>query len=154
MRCHVWGTNNEIDRTTNGRGVACFAIPDWGLQFRAAQDGTALLCEYAALLALLRFVENNPKVFEDQRIEILSDSFQLVEQLAGRITVNPAELKPWTLIRAARDRMQFELTWVPTEQNQAKVGILDLPPLKSDFQISHAPTPRKPSGPRSQQFNG
>jgi len=153
MRCHVWGTNNHEDRTQEGRGVACFAIPDWGLQFRAAQDGTAMLCEYASMLALLRFVENNPKVFEGQKFEILSDSSQLVEQLHGRLPVEPPQLKAWTLIRAVREKIHFELSWVPPEQNQAIAGVLDLPLLKTRLLIQHTAIPKKPPDSPSRRFN-
>ena len=64
MRCFFWGTNNRPDRDTRGAGITSFAIPDWGVQFRAAQFGNATECEYGALLALLAFIEENPKVFE------------------------------------------------------------------------------------------
>jgi hypothetical protein len=148
MRCYIWGTNNHEDRSMEGMGVACFAIPDWGLQFRAAQDGNASVCETAALLALLRFAEGNPKVFEGHNLEIYSDSSQFVEQLTGQASVDPTLVKSHLLIRSLREKIRFELSWIPSDQNRAIEGILDLPPLKTHFQIQHSsPQATSPTAP-------
>jgi hypothetical protein len=153
MRCYIWGSNNHENRDFSGRGVSCFAIPDWGLQFRAAQDGNSSTCEVAALLGLLRFIENNPKVFESERIEILTDASQLVEQLAGNLPIEPGLLSPFTQIRKIREKIRFELNWIPSEQNRAIAGVLELPPLKTKFQIQHTTAPKKPVVPPSRSFN-
>lgn len=153
MRCYIWGTNNRDDRTDAGRGAACFVIPDWGLQFRAAHEGTAIVCELAALLALLRFVENNPKVFEGQRVEILTDASQLVEQLNGHAPLDPAQQSTMTQVRSIRERIRFELSWVPPDQNRAIEGVLDLPPLRTKFQIQHTSVSKRPPQAPSRRFN-
>lgn len=153
MRCYIWGTNNCEDRAQAGKGVASFAIPDWGLQFRVVQDGNASICEAAALLALLRFAENNPKVFESQKLEIYSDSSQFVEQLNGRVPVDPSLKTAYLAIRSLREKLRFELLWVPTDQNRAIEGILDLPPLKANFQIQHSNSPKKSSSAPSRRLN-
>lgn len=153
MRCYIWGTNNCENRAEAGIGAACFVIPDWGLQFRAAQEGSAIVCELAALLALLRFVENNPKVFESQRLEIMTDASQLVEQLNGRAPLDPSQQRSFALIRSLRERVRFEIAWVPPEQNRAIDGVLDLPPLKTKFQIQHTATPPRSQDAPSRRFN-
>ncbi len=152
MRCYIWGSNNHEDRGHVSRGVSCFAIPDWGLQFRAVQDGNASICEAAALLGLLRFVENNPKVFEGERLEIHTDASLLIEQLSGQLPVEPSLLKPITIIRALREKIRFELAWVPPDQNRAIEGVLDLPPLKTKFQIQHTAPAKKPVDLPSHRF--
>lgn len=153
MRCYIWGTNNCENRAEAGSGAACFVIPDWGLQFRAAQEGSAIVCELAALLALLRFAENNPKVFEGQRLEILTDASQLVEQLNGRAPLDPSHQRSFALIRSLRERVRFEIAWVPTEQNRAIDGVLDLPPLKTKFQIQHTAVSKRSPEPPGRRFN-
>jgi hypothetical protein len=154
MRCYIWGTNNREDRTEEGKGVACFAIPDWGLQFRGAQEGTAATCEATALLALLRFAEDNPKIFEGRSLDVYSDASQLIEQLNGRMPLDPVVIKVILAIRSLREKIRFELTWVPPDQNQAIDGILDLPPLKSKLHIDQSAVSRQspavnPRRPRS-----
>lgn len=153
MRCYIWGSNNHQDRAQEGRGVSCFAIPDWGLQFRAVQDGNALTCEAAALLGLLRFVENNPKVFEGERVEILTDASQLVEQLTGKLPIDASLRHAYAAIRTLRERIRFDLAWIPPDQNRAIDGVLELPPLKTKFQIQHTTAPKRSADSQSRRFN-
>jgi hypothetical protein len=153
MRCYIWGTNNCENRAEAGKGAACFVIPDWGLQFRAAHEGSAIVCELSAMLALLRFVESNPKVFEGQRLEILTDAAQLVEQLNGRAPLDPSQLRLFTSIRSLREKIRFEISWVPPDQNRAIDGVLDLPPLKTRFEIQHAAIPKRPHDVPTRRFN-
>ena len=137
MRCYFWGTNNLSVRDKRGRGVASFTIPDWGVQFRTAHEGTASECEYAALLALLRFVENNPRVFEGKKLEVFSDAVALVQKVNRRVPPEPAEAKSLALVRVFRNRIPFELAWVPPEQNCAIRGVLDLAPLNTKTPIQY-----------------
>lgn len=153
MRCYIWGSNNQSDRTQEGRGVSCFAIPDWGLQFRAVQDGNAATCEVAALLGLLRFIENNPKVFEGDRIEVMTDASQLIDQLTGKLPLDQQLRNPFAAIRTIREKIRFDLTWIPPDQNRAIEGVLELPPLKTKFQIQHTSAAKKPADPASRRFN-
>ncbi|HUU46976.1 MAG TPA: hypothetical protein VM118_14710 [Acidobacteriota bacterium] len=132
MRCFFWGTNNLPDRDVRGAGITSFAIPDWGVQFRAAQFGTATECEYGALLALLAFIEKNPKVFEGVKLELYSDAAAVIYQVNRRNPVPPAEARFWALVRRFRVKRPFELCWVPRDQNRAHEGILGVAPLKLD----------------------
>ena len=138
MRCYFWGTNNRADRAQRGRGVISFAIPDWGVQFRAAQVGTASECEYGALLSLLRFVETNPKVFEGKKLAVCTDAVALIYQMNRRLPVGSAEASMWERVSAVRHRLPFELVWVPAEQNAAIGGVLDLAPVTLKNPITHA----------------
>ena len=143
MRCYFWGTNNQPDRNGRGRGVISFAIPDWGLQYRAAQEGTAAECEFAALLALLRFTQSNPRLFEGKTLELFTDAVTLVYQLNRQAAASPAETKLLALVRAVRQRIPFKLAWVPIEQNAAIQGVIDLAPLTMNAPITYAPFERK-----------
>lgn len=153
MRCYIWGSNKSHDRAHYSRGVSCFAIPDWGLQFRAVQDGNASTCETAALVGLLRFIENNPKVFEGERIEVFTDASQLVEQLGGQAAIEPQLRSAYSQIRSIRERIRFDLSWVPPEQNRAIDGVLELPPLKAKFEIQHTALPKKRTDSPTRRFN-
>jgi hypothetical protein len=143
MRCYFWGTSNEMDRSRSGHGVISFAIPDWGLQYRAAQVGTAAECEFAALLALLRFTQSNPRLFEGKTLELFTDAVTLVYQLNRQAAAGLAETKLLTLVRAVRQRIPFKLAWVPSEQNAAIQGVLDLAPLSMSAPITYSPFERK-----------
>ena len=130
MRCYFWGCNNLQDRDTRGNGITSFAIPDWGVQYRAAQFGTATECEYGAFLALLQFVEKNPKIFEGMKLEIFTDASAVVYQVNRQSPVPPAEARFWAVVRRFRSKRPFELCWVPQDQNRACGGVLDLAPFK------------------------
>ena len=129
MRCYFWGSNNCAERRRRGSGVISFAIPDWGVQFRARQAGTALECEYAALVALLRFVETNRKIFESKRLEFCTDAAALVHEIDGHPPAGRGMVKVLETVRAIREHVPFELSWIPAEQNAAIRGVLDLAPL-------------------------
>jgi len=130
MRCYFWGTNNRPLREERALGVVSFAIPDWGVQFRAARTGDATECEYAALLALLRFVENNKSAFEGTRLEFYTDASAVVYQVNRHTPVLPAQARQWSLARRLRTLFPFELGWIPKEQNRAFSGVLELAPYQ------------------------
>lgn len=129
MRCYFWGTNNRKDRDERGRGVISFAIPDWGVQFRAAQPGNATECEYAALLALLRFIESNNTPFEGVGLQIYSDAAAVVYQVNRNSEVPPEQVRQWALARRVRSHRPFDLGWVPRDQNRAFDNLLNLAPI-------------------------
>lgn len=136
MRCYVWGTNNVEERDRIGRGVLSFAIPDLGIQFRAAHQGTACECEYLALIALLNFAENNPKIFARQTMEACSDAVLMVYQLNGKAPV-PVSLERYLrIVRRFQSAHDMSVHWVPTKQNFAFTGVLDLPPVRTPATIS------------------
>ena len=151
MRCYFWGSNNCAGRRRRGSGVISFAIPDWGVQYRARQTGTAAECEYAALVALLRFVDTNRKVFESKRLEFCTDAAALEHEIDGQAT-GRGMVKVLETIRAIRERIPFELFWIPAEQNAAIAGVLDLAPfaLQSPLRYTALGTPSKPGTPRPQ----
>jgi hypothetical protein len=95
-------------------------------------------------LAFLRFAQDNPKVFEGQRIEVCSDSVAMVEQISRRLPVGPAELKDWTLVRALRSHVPFDLVWIPPEQNRAIEGVLDLAPRRDRIELAQSPLDSRP----------
>jgi hypothetical protein len=148
MRCFFWGSNNQADRDTRAAGVTSFAIPDWGVQFRAAQFGSAIECEYGAILALLAFIEKNPKVFEGVKLEFYTDAAAVVYQVNRKQPVPPSEARFWSLIRRFRVKKPFELCWVPRNQNRAYDGVLGVAPLKLDTDLKY-PTiePKRPQRP-------
>jgi hypothetical protein len=83
----------------------------------------------------------------------LTDASQLVEQVNGRAPLDPAQQPVMTLIRSIRERIRFELSWVPPDQNRAIDGVLELPPLKTKFEIQHTSISKRPPQAPSRRFN-
>ncbi|MBI5866718.1 MAG: hypothetical protein HZB43_00240 [candidate division Zixibacteria bacterium] len=136
MRCYTWGTNNSENRDQANNGVVSFAIPDLGIQFRAAYRGTAVECEYLALMALLNFAVTNPKLFERQKLDIFTDAVLPVYQVNRKAPVPTSAERYIRMIQRFRTSHQLTLGWVHKEQNPAFTGVLDLPPLKTKSKIA------------------
>jgi hypothetical protein len=117
-------------------GLAGFAIPDLGIIFRSRFKGTIHECQYAGLLSLLNFIENNKKNLSAYKFEILSDSALVVHQIAHRKFIS-RELSPYfeTAI-GYKGKIDFRVTWVPREENIAITGMDSTPPYKSDLKLS------------------
>jgi hypothetical protein len=136
MRCYTWGTNNLENRDQRGSGILSFAVPDLGIQFRASHQGTASECEYLAIMALLNFVSNNPKIFTEQKLDIYTDAVLPVYQVNKKAPVPPSVERYCRAIQRLRATHQLALGWVPKEQNTAFTGVIDLPPPKTPAKIT------------------
>jgi hypothetical protein len=144
MRCYIWGTNNRIQRDDVGNGIVCFAIPDFGIQFRSRHPGTAAECEYVALLGLLNFANNNPKLFERHTLEVYTDAVALVYQVNRREAVPPSLERHVKIIELFRQKHKLSIGWVPRDENRAYTGVLDLAPLKTKFKIAPSTVNKRP----------
>ena len=103
-----------------GYGVVSFHLPDLEITFRARYKGTALACEYAALLALLEFVEINPKLFKGKSLEVYSNSFAVVNQLNDRMFCQK-DLQPLrNMALTYKRKIPFSIDWVPQSRNPAQ----------------------------------
>jgi len=136
MRCYTWGTNNAENRDQSGNGLLSFAIPDLGIQFRAAYTGNAAECEYLAIMALLNFVNVNPKIFERQSLDIFTDAVLPVYQVNKKAPVPASAARYCRAIGRFRATHRLSVGWVPREQNPAFVGVLELPPIRTETRIA------------------
>jgi hypothetical protein len=121
----------------NGRpvGLTGFAIPDLGVVFRGRQTGSLYECQYAGLLALLKFIEAHQKQLGQYQFEILSDSALVVYQISHRKFMS-AELAPYyTAAINYKSKIDYRISWVPRHENMAIVGLSDTPPLKCDLDL-------------------
>jgi len=131
MRCFVFGSNLDPDRTSRNRGIVAFAVPDIGLSFKGVFVGTQTECEYMALLTFLRFAEMNPKAFAQAGLEILSDAAAMVFQICGKAPETSLAARFLPTVQHYQTKFAFTIRWIPTSENSAREGIYDLPPLCS-----------------------
>ena len=137
MRLYFYGTNRRENREEAGLRIISFAIPDIGFIFRSAHRGTALECEYQALVILCQFVEANAGLFQGRKLEFLGDSAAVAYQV-GRAgastrfsgqtlkgfsadTDAPSGPRPQFLERilAFQKKLGFSIGWVPALENRA-----------------------------------
>jgi ribonuclease HI len=119
MRCYFYACKPGPPEKA-GDGMVSFCLPELNITFRARYRGTSASCEYAALLALLEFVEINPKLFEGRTLEVFGDSFLVINQVNDRLYCHK-ELEPLRNLAAGyRNRIPFVLNWVPAAENPAQ----------------------------------
>ncbi len=147
MQCFVYGSNLDQDSARRCRGIVAFAVPDIGLSFKGGFVGSQTECEYMSLLTFLRFVEQNPKVFDGSRLDILSDAAAMVYQVSGRAPTTSLADRYLPTVKHFRKKLNFSVFWIPQKDNSAFEGIYHLPPLKSappiNTRLTDAPKPKK-----------
>jgi hypothetical protein len=123
MRCFFHGRNRELEGNTGYNGVVSFAIPDIGITFRAQFNGSHDECEYASLLALLEFVELNPHLFRNKRIEIFGNDNQIINEVNGG-KQSSKNLEPYLNMAVGyKHKIPFTLNWIPHNENLAQDGL-------------------------------
>jgi hypothetical protein len=101
-------------------GLVSFAIPDIGITFRAQYNGSRDECEYASLLALLEFVDLNPHLFRNRRIEIFGNDYKIIDQV-NHGTQPTRNLEPFMNMAVGyRHKIAFTLNWIPDNENLAQ----------------------------------
>jgi hypothetical protein len=120
MKCFYQGRQRETEGMTGHNGYVSFSIPDLGISFRAQFSGTDDECDYASLLALLEFVELNPHLFKNKRIEIFGDNFAVINQVNQHHNP-PKDLEPYANMAVGyRKKIPFILKWIPVSENPAQ----------------------------------
>lgn len=136
MRCYFNGITLDDDPMKKSQGTVSFAIPDLGVLFRSRWVGNLYDCQYAALLSLLQFIDINKKAFQDQTIEIYTDSSVVTYHLTkgGQIT---NKLKAaYRAVMQYKSKFAFKVNWVPLRENPACHGLNDMPPQKPSIQLN------------------
>jgi hypothetical protein len=75
--------------------------------------------EYASLLALLEFVDTNPKVFDGKALEISGDSMIVVHQVNERLSCRRDLENFQAAALLLKRRIPYTLDWVPLADNPA-----------------------------------
>jgi len=97
----------------SGSGTVSFHLPELNITFRARYRGTAVACEYAALLALLEFVDINPKLFKGRALELYGDSFAVVNQVNDRQFCKKDLLPFRNMALIYKKKIPYSIEWVP-----------------------------------------
>lgn len=124
MKCFFYGHSREFKNLTGYDSLVSFVIPDLGVSFRAQFKGSHEECEYSSLLALLEFIELNPHLFRNKRIEIFGNDYKIISQVNHR-TQTPRNLEPYLNMAVGyRHKIPFTLSWIPDHENIAQDGLV------------------------------
>lgn len=135
MKCYFYGSNLVPDKLARNRGIISFSVPDYGVLFRAQYEGNRYECEYAAAIALIRFIQLNQDHFKGKSIKLMTDSPIVVYQVNNRIATTKTLQRFRDLIFYYRRKLEFELVWVPASMNRAgnPVGEIGTNPQSPKF---------------------
>ncbi len=122
MKCYFYGSNLIDDKLIRNQGIISFSIPDYGVVFRAQQYGNTYECEYAAALALIKFIRLNYGHFKSVKPRFLTDSAMVVYQVKGRVNTTQRLKRYRDLVLFYMRKIGFELEWVPSNMNRAQMG--------------------------------
>jgi hypothetical protein len=118
MRCY-FSTSRNGRKEESQDATVTFVIPELSITFRARVRGPRAACEYASLLALLEFVQINPKLFDDKTLEILGDSFTVVNQVNNKLLCRQ-ELEPMrNTALILRQKVPYTIDWIARSANPA-----------------------------------
>jgi hypothetical protein len=133
LRCYISAQTNLQNKEKKQTGLVSFAIPDFGVLFKARYLGSHYELEYISLLALAGFIERNAKVFKGQKFSFLCSSPLLVYQMTQNTLCQREVERHRNLALAYKRKLDFSLSWIPESQNPARNGMMDLPPIKAQF---------------------
>ena len=120
MQCYFASCELPVGRQMEKTAVVTFTIPEVGIIFKAPFAAVDKLhSEYAALLALLEFIDSNQKYFPNRAYQIFGNDLHVVNQVNRKESVGD-QFEP--LLEKAlnyRQKYRFSLNWVPTNENPA-----------------------------------
>jgi hypothetical protein len=136
LKCYISSKSIQQNREKKQIGLVSFAIPDLGILFKARYVASHYELEYVSLLALARFIETNSNAFKRQKLSILCSSSMLVYQMTQNSLCQREVEKHRNLALAYKKKYDFSLSWVPESENPAQNGMIDLPPVKSQYNFN------------------
>ncbi len=149
LKCYVSGRPVPKD---SKEGIVSFAVPEYGILFRCAAEGTRADLEIIAFLSFLRFVEHNKDIFKKRELHIFTD-FPPLAYLMDKQVVSQRGME--TVLRQAQKygkSLVYKVVWIDTKRNRAAGPVGSIPDLPegSDLKIRTFPglgSKLKPSDP-------
>lgn len=137
MKCYFFGSNLSAEKSARHTGVISFAIPDYGVLFRAQFEGDHYECEYGAALALARFLTLNQEHFKGKKLTLLTDSAVVVYQGTRRIAASGKLARLRDLLLFYQRKIGFQLEWLPSRMNRAKMDAEQSPVAKNSPKFNY-----------------
>jgi ribonuclease HI len=136
MKLYVFGNCYNNVNGQPGRGLISIMLPDLGVIYRTQFEGTQSQCEYTAALMAVKFVENNKKFLSKQKIEVLSDSAEMVNAVNGDQPVSMGSNGYRDMILMYLKKFNMKIAWVPRAENRAAQIVPELPPLTAKLDLN------------------
>lgn len=128
MDCFFGSFQLPIKNDLQKSAVVIFFIPELGIRFKAPFDGVDEdHNDFAALLALLEFIDSNQKYLKNSTYQIFGNNRKLINQLN---LIEPLPHKFMNLLEKAtyyKKKYRFSLSWISQERNTALNNLYDWP---------------------------
>lgn len=119
MNCFFLGKSGNGNGSSK-EGLVSFSIPDLGVAFKTRYFGSFFECEYMSFLALLSFIEKNPKIFKKQKVNIYSDNPLIVYQVNQKSFCSRDLKSHRDKALVYKKRFSYSLEWIPSDENRAR----------------------------------
>ena len=129
MKLYFFGKCFDNDEVP-GRGIISIMMPDLGIIYRTQFQGTQSECEYTAAIMAVKFVDNNKEFLGKQKIEVISDCVEMIEQVNGEIPGEGSTKIYRDTINMYLKKYGMTLAWIPRAENRAAQIVPRIPPLK------------------------
>jgi hypothetical protein len=136
VNCYFYATSHAPKAHVKGPGIISFCVPDLGFTYRAALRATPSEFPYRAVLALIRFLESNRKVWHRQNLKILTDCAPIVYQVQGEMTAPMRVRSMLGTVNIKKHQLGFTLHWVPMAENQARENITRQPLARPALELN------------------
>ena len=126
MDCFFGSFELPIKNKLQKSAVVIFHIPELGLRFKAPFDGVDDdHNDFAALLALLEFIDSNQKYFKNNAYQIFGDNRKLINQLNQLEPLPSKFMGLFEKTRNYKQKYQISLSYIPHERNTALDNLYD-----------------------------
>ena len=126
MDCFFGSYNLPEDNDFSKSGLVVFHIPELGIRFKAPFDGIdEYHTDFAALLALLEFIDSNQKFMKRPAYQIFCDNKRLVNQLNNIEPLPDKFMGLYQKARGYKEKYRYSLNWVKPDKNSALDNLYD-----------------------------
>lgn len=136
MNCYFYATSQEPRARVKGPGIISFCVPDLGFTYRAAVRATPTELPYKALMALIRFLESNRRVWHKQSLAIFTDCAPIVYQVQGEMSVPDGARSLLGTVRIKKQQLGFLLQWVAAAENRARENVTLQPVARPTLELN------------------
>lgn len=126
MECYFGSYQLPKRSGVDKSSVVMFHIPELGIRFKAPFDAVDHdHSDFAALLALLEFIDSNQKFIAVRTFEIYGDNLTIVNCVNARDSL-PMQYSPlMEKAKQYREKYRFSLDWISVERNAALESLSD-----------------------------
>lgn len=126
MECYFGSCEIDKRNAADKSAVVMFHIPELGIRFKAPFDAVDHdHSDFAALLALLEFIDSNQQFLSARTFEIYGNNLKVVDGVNARIAM-PMQYSPlMEKAKRYREKYRYSLDWISVERNAALDSLSD-----------------------------